>query len=240
MKRKLPSPEEVNHLYWDKKLTLRQIGELFDVNNQNVWRYMQYHHIPTRSSGEAKKGKHIKHSPHHFQKGYTPWNKGKLGSTPSGNEHWLNRLPAEEKEKQIRKMIEATSSWKGGRIIRQGYIMVKLQKDDFFFPMAQKSHYVYEHRLVMAKHLGRCLQPWEIVHHKGIRYEGIENKQDNLEDNLGMTTRGSHAIEHSKGYKEGYAKGLIDGRDQQIKELKQEIKLLQWQVRELLTRRTEV
>lgn len=39
---------------------------------------------------------------------------------------------------------------------------------------------------------------------------------------------------NSKGYQSGYQKGLIDGHDKQIEELRREIKLLQWQVK-LLT-----
>ncbi len=59
--------------------------------------------------------------------------------------------------------------WKGGRnVTTSGYIRVKLQPDDFFFPMGGKTGYVFEHRLVMAQSLGRCLQPYEKVHHKGI------------------------------------------------------------------------
>lgn len=56
--------------------------------------------------------------------------------------------------------------WKGGRYkIRGGYVMVWLSPDDFFHPMTN-GHVVGEHRLVVARALGRCLHSWEIVHHK--------------------------------------------------------------------------
>lgn len=127
------------------------------------------------------------------------------------------------------------SQWKGGRRQNKaGYILVWLSPYDFFYPMADHRGYVPEHRLVMAKHLGRCLQSWELVHHKGKRYTGIENKSDNLIDNLKLATRGSHITEHARGYRGGYQKGFADGQSSQIKELKQDIKLLQWQNKELL------
>lgn len=72
-------------------------------------------------------------------------------------------------------------NWKGGRTESRGYIYIKLQPDDFFYPMANKNGYVGEHRLVVAKALNRCLLPWEIVHHKGTKYPSgsEENRSDN-------------------------------------------------------------
>lgn len=61
----------------------------------------------------------------------------------------------------------SSSHWKGGRQkTRRGYILIQLQPDDFFYPMADKHGRVSEHRLVVAKALGRNLHSWEIVHHK--------------------------------------------------------------------------
>jgi len=68
--------------------------------------------------------------------------------------------------------------WKGGRRkTSQGYMYVRLQLNDMFPQMTNKSGYVFEHRLVMAQHIGRCLLKQEVVHHKnGIRDDnGIEN-----------------------------------------------------------------
>lgn len=127
----------------------------------------------------------------------------------------------------------AHPNWKGGRITKGGYVLVRLTPDNFFYPMVTKDGYVREHRLVMAQHLGRCLQPWEIVHHKGIRHIGIENKSDNLRDNLELTISGSHSREHSKGYRDGYRQGYQDGQTIKIEELLKQIKLLQWQIKEL-------
>jgi hypothetical protein len=115
-----------------------------------------------------------------------------------------------------------SQSWKGGRKISdKGYVFLYLTGDDFFYPMCGKAHYVMEHRLVMAKHLCRCLARWELVHHKN----GI--KDDNRIENLELTTNSQHLLDHSKGYKAGYAKGLIDGKDKRVSELEKRVTLLE-------------
>jgi len=119
-------------------------------------------------------------------------------------------------------------NWKGGRRVnKKGYVSVKLYPEDFFFPMADSWHYVLEHRLVMAKHLGRCLSLWEKVHHKN------GDKADNSIENLELTTNGAHITEHHKGYKDGFQKGLADGRLKQIATLKEEIGVLKTKIYEL-------
>lgn len=78
-----------------------------------------------------------------------------------------------------------------------------------------------EHRLVMAKHLGRCLHRWEIVHHKN------HIKTDNRIENLEITVRGIHFTMHSKGYRDGYSEGLYGGHDARIKQLEARVILLE-------------
>lgn len=120
---------------------------------------------------------------------------------------------------------QRNKSWKEGRTkTKEGYIAVLLYSESPYFKMANigrkkrlKNWYVFEHRLVMAKHLGRCLTSLEIVHHKN----GIAD--DNRLSNLYLTTRETHIKEHQRGYRDGFNKGYQDGLKKATEESKVEI-----------------
>ncbi|KKN75033.1 hypothetical protein LCGC14_0385350 [marine sediment metagenome] len=98
----------------------------------------------------------------------------------------------------------ANPNWKGGRFFdKQGYVRIKLQPNDFFYSMAGQDRHVLEHRLVMAKHLGRNLQRWELVHHKGTKYplNSRENKGDNRIENLAIIVTGNNGNVHTANIK---------------------------------------
>lgn len=79
---------------------------------------------------------------------------------------------------------ENSYSWKGGiHYAPGGYVWQSVRHDDPLASMRSSNGYVLQHRLVMARHLGRPLTKDENVHHKnGIR-------DDNRIENLELWTR---------------------------------------------------
>jgi len=111
------------------------------------------------------------------------------------------------------KIKEKNGAWKGGvKHLGTGYIMVRLYPDDPYYSMCNESGYVFEHRLVMAQHLGRCLHDWEEVHHR----DSI--KTHNTPDNLFVTD----ASNHNK-----LVEQVLISQEAEIKQLKNRITTLE-------------
>lgn len=87
--------------------------------------------------------------------------------------------------KKKRRYAADHHNWKGGKHFSDGYI----REYDPTHPHNTKG-YVLQHRLVMERHLGRYLEPHEIVHHIN------GDKLDNRIENLVITNRSAHIKDH--------------------------------------------
>ncbi len=117
-----------------------------------------------------------------------------------GRKRWVELKQGRPENLECRACVRRGSRspvWKGGKKKNgQGYRLVLLERGDFFFSMATERGYVLEHRLLMAKHLNRCLLPWEVVHHRN----GI--KDDNRLENLKLlSTNREHNTQVNKWLK---------------------------------------
>ena len=79
--------------------------------------------------------------------------------------------------------LEGNPNWKGGIKRHQGYILIRVKKNQ----------YLFEHRIIAEKTLGRKLLRNEVVHH----INGI--KDDNRPENLIVMGKGDHAKHHFNG-----------------------------------------
>lgn len=112
---------------------------------------------------------------------------------------------------------ENSPHWTGGRTQRpDGYIDLcgPALVPEAYHSMLRKDGRVMEHRIVMAKSLGRPLEIWEVVHHK----DGVRNH--NALDNLELHS----AHEHN---------GITAFENREIARLKREMKHLQHQLDQL-------
>jgi hypothetical protein len=102
----------------------------------------------------------------------------------------------EETLKKMRRTGETSNGWKGGRRkLATGYVYIYSLDHPYRSLMPSGGGYIFEHRLVMERHIGRHLLPTEVVHH----INGIldDNRIENL---ILFSSKSEHtSYHHPKG-----------------------------------------
>lgn len=212
------SREELVNLYEGEGLSLSQVGLKYGVSPSMVSGRMERLSIPRRPNGGSwfkGKGKLAKVSKEEMDELY---NHQKLTSSQIGKIYGVADVTVLKRLQDLqipRREYKGNLAWNwnGGRQRHSdGYIRILLDKDDPMRVMADKQGLVLEHRLVMARHLGRPLLRSEVVHHRP-----DVARDDNRIEVLYLMPNPS---EHSK---------LVPCSNC---ELKKEIRLLRWQIKE--------
>jgi transposase-like protein len=198
-----PTKEVIEHLYYTQELTLEECCQELGIKSPITLRkWMKALGIKTRdvnklNSLEYKLGLTENELKAKLETMYYKENKSlnKIATEFDVTRTVISRRFEKYRIKKLDPMAAKTvfgsgenhGNWKGGRIVQNGYYMVRCPEH----PKARLG-YVYEHRLVMERHLGRYLKKDEIVHHKN------RNKQDNRLENLEVLTPSEHNKVHRK------------------------------------------
>lgn len=188
------SPEqelEMKALYISGK-SLSQVGKDFSCAHETVYKILLRHNTPMRSVGSQLKT----YSDKQVLAMVEAW-KGGESQRMIGERFGITQLQVS----RILKMHGFTKDdrrasgdrhghWKGGSVKAGNYIRVRIDRDDEFASMSDSSGYVLEHRLAMARTLGRPLAADETVHH--IDGNGKNNDPSNLQLRQGNHGKGAH------------------------------------------------
>lgn len=132
--------------YIDEQLSMKEIGDICGVYEKTIQYYMNKFSIERRQ-GSSKITTNHRNKMSERLKGKPTWNFGMAGNYQKWTKHG-----------------EAAPGYKGGTSINasRGYRMILSPGH----PNANANGYVFEHRLVCEKLLGRYLSDAEIVHHR--------------------------------------------------------------------------
>lgn len=192
--------EFLRRMYVEEQRTISEVAALFGVNYSTMRKRLLRCGIRLRSRKEARiissqrQGKPGELGAEFFVREYIErgrttveiarelgvssntvlYHMGKAGVTPRPRKDRTIRVWSDERFRQ--RMTGGRSfSWNGGLTKNNGYVQVHMPDH----PDADARGYVFQHRLVMERMLGRRLKPEERVHHRN--HVKTDNRPENLE-----------------------------------------------------------
>lgn len=174
------TPEQREHAVERYKAgaSLTTVAKEFGVSKQAIRALLRFRGVELRSMGQVKRDLDSRADDivERYQLGESQQAIGDdLGLTQSA----VGRVLLARGVSKFHRAGSAHGSWKGGRVLQGEYVGVKLSADDDLVRMQNLGGYVLEHRLVMARALGRPLTEHETVHH--VNGDGTDNRLENLQ-----------------------------------------------------------
>ena len=193
------SADELYNIYIVGKKTLKEMCPILGVRNTiTASRILREKGISTNANArKAEKSKNGMSEDEFRSYLIEKYNLGfsmnkiskELSITPSAVRKYFVKYGIKRRSKTDTLKSETNPNWKGGKRTKSdtGYIEIYSPNH----PNANKRNCVYEHQLIMEKHIGRYIRKGEVVHH----IDG--NKSNNDINNLMLLTNSDHIKLHA-------------------------------------------